>query len=53
MDALLSLPVLGYFLAPSLTTYSASLNVLFFYMVLLPHKPFLRTRLTIHRHGAH
>jgi len=32
MDALLSLPVFGYFLMPSLTTYSTSLNVLFFYM---------------------
>lgn len=32
MDALLSLPVLGYFLMPSLGTYSASLNLLFFYM---------------------
>lgn len=33
MDALLSLPVFGYFLMPSLATYSTSLNVLFFYMV--------------------
>ncbi|PQE11140.1 sterol desaturase family protein [Rutstroemia sp. NJR-2017a BVV2] len=32
MDALLSLPVVGYFLMPSLSTYSASLNFLFFYM---------------------
>lgn len=32
MDALLSIPVLGYFLMPSLTTYSTSLNLLFFYM---------------------
>jgi len=43
MDALLSLPVLGYFLAPSLTTYSTSLNVLFFYMtwstLVLSHPP--------------
>jgi len=30
MDALLSVPVLGYFLGPS--TFSASLNLLFFYM---------------------
>jgi hypothetical protein len=33
MDALLSVPILGYFLMPSVTTYSASLNLLFFYMV--------------------
>jgi hypothetical protein len=33
MDALLSLPLFGYFLMPSLTTYSTSLNLLFFYMV--------------------
>jgi len=43
MDALLSLPLLGYFLAPSLTTYSTSLNVLFFYMtwstLVLSHSP--------------
>ncbi|KAH8783965.1 hypothetical protein BGZ57DRAFT_884216 [Hyaloscypha finlandica] len=32
MDALLSVPVLGYFLMPGLTTYSTSLNLLFFYM---------------------
>jgi hypothetical protein len=32
MDALLSLPVVGYFVMPSLGTYSASLNLLFFYM---------------------
>jgi hypothetical protein len=32
MDALLSLPILGYFLMPSLGTYSTSLNLLFFYM---------------------
>jgi hypothetical protein len=43
---------LGYFLAPSLTTYSTSLNVLFFYMVLLPLEPLLATELTIHRLGA-
>jgi hypothetical protein len=33
MDALLSLPVMGYFLMPSFATYSTSLNVLFFYLV--------------------
>ena len=33
MDAILSLPVIGYLLMPSLTSYSTSLNVLFFYMV--------------------
>jgi hypothetical protein len=33
MDALLSLPILGYLVMPGLTTYSTSLNVLFFYMV--------------------
>jgi hypothetical protein len=32
MDALLSIPALGYFLMPSLGTYSTSLNLLFFYM---------------------
>lgn len=32
MDAILSLPVLGYFLMPSGSTYSTSLNFLFFYM---------------------
>ncbi|KAG4026500.1 hypothetical protein MFRU_040g00580 [Monilinia fructicola] len=32
MDALLSLPALGYFFMPSVSTYSASLNFLFFYM---------------------
>jgi len=32
MDALLSLPFFGYLLMPSLTSYSTSLNVLFFYM---------------------
>lgn len=52
MDALLSLPLLGYFLAPSLTTYSTSLNVLFFYMVRIFPETFLSTRLTDHRHGA-
>ncbi|KAG0650043.1 hypothetical protein D0Z07_3855 [Hyphodiscus hymeniophilus] len=43
MDMLLSLPVFGYFLAPGLTTYSTSLNVLFFYMtwstLVLSHPP--------------
>ncbi|KAF7884226.1 uncharacterized protein EAF02_004562 [Botrytis sinoallii] len=32
MDALLSLPVVGWFLMPSVSTYSTSLNFLFFYM---------------------
>jgi len=32
MGALLSVPVLGYLLMPSLGTYSTSLNLLFFYM---------------------
>jgi hypothetical protein len=32
MDALLSVPVLGYLLMPSLGTYSASLNLVFFWM---------------------
>ncbi|KAM0140502.1 hypothetical protein ACHAP3_002809 [Botrytis cinerea] len=32
MDALLSLPVVGWFLMPSASTYSTSLNFLFFYM---------------------
>lgn len=32
MGALLSAPVLGYLLMPSLGTYSTSLNLLFFYM---------------------
>ncbi|ESZ91858.1 hypothetical protein SBOR_7764 [Sclerotinia borealis F-4128] len=32
MDALLSLPAVGYFLMPSVSTYSTSLNFLFFYM---------------------
>lgn len=32
MGALLSLPVVGYFLMPSLGTYSASLNLFFFYL---------------------
>lgn len=32
MGALLSLPVLGYLLLPTLGTYSTSLNLLFFYM---------------------
>lgn len=43
MDALLSIPALGYFLMPSLTTYSTSLNILFFYMtwstLVLSHSP--------------
>lgn len=33
MGVALSLPVVGYFLMPSLASYSASLNLLFFYMV--------------------
>lgn len=32
MGSLLSVPVLGYLLMPSLGTYSTSLNILFFYM---------------------
>lgn len=32
MGIALSLPVMGYFLMPSLTSYSTSLNLLFFYM---------------------
>jgi hypothetical protein len=32
MDAFLSVPVLGYFLMPSIGTYSTSLNLLFFYL---------------------
>ncbi|KAH8592507.1 hypothetical protein B0O99DRAFT_629905 [Bisporella sp. PMI_857] len=43
MDALLSLPIMGYFLMPGLTSYSTSLNVLFFYMtwstLVLSHSP--------------
>lgn len=39
MDALLSLPVLGYLLMPSVTTYSTSLNLLFFYMVFQYYPP--------------
>jgi hypothetical protein len=43
MDALLSLPVLSYFLVPSLGSYSASLNLLFFYLtwstLILSHPP--------------
>jgi hypothetical protein len=33
MDALLSLPIVGYFLMPGMASWSTSLNVLFFYMV--------------------
>lgn len=33
MGVALSLPVMGYFLMPSLASYSTSLNLLFFYMV--------------------
>ena len=33
MGAMLSLPVVGYLLMPSLTSYSTSINILFFYMV--------------------
>ncbi|KAI9827511.1 MAG: hypothetical protein M1832_004861 [Thelocarpon impressellum] len=32
MDALLSLPLLSYLVVPGITTYSTSLNILFFYM---------------------
>ncbi|ORY62419.1 uncharacterized protein BCR38DRAFT_346993 [Pseudomassariella vexata] len=32
MDVLLSLPILSYFAAPALTSWSTSLNLLFFYM---------------------
>ncbi|KAH9210560.1 hypothetical protein DL95DRAFT_448713 [Leptodontidium sp. 2 PMI_412] len=32
MGAILSLPVVGYLLMPSLTSYSTSINILFFYM---------------------
>ncbi|KAL3427820.1 sterol desaturase family protein [Phlyctema vagabunda] len=44
MDALLSLPVLGYFMMPGLfASYSTSLNLLFFYMtwstLVLSHSP--------------
>jgi len=43
MDALLSLPVFGYLLMPGLTSYSTSLNLLFFYMtwstLVLSHSP--------------
>lgn len=54
MGALLSLPVLGYFLAPDLTTYSTSLNLLFFYMVYNPSSTRIsHILLIIHRHGAH
>lgn len=36
MGAYLSLPVVGYLLMPSVTSYSTSLNLLFFYMVPTP-----------------
>jgi len=43
MDVLLSLPILSYFLAPSVTSWSTSLNLLFFYMtwstLVLSHSP--------------
>lgn len=39
MGALLSLPVVGYLLMPSLTSASTSLNLLFFYMVCAPSRP--------------
>lgn len=43
MGALLSLPVVGYLLMPSLGTYSASLNLFFFYLtwstLILSHPP--------------
>ncbi|TLS30912.1 hypothetical protein PpBr36_03519, partial [Pyricularia pennisetigena] len=43
MDILLSLPVLSYFFAPSMTSWSTSLNLLFFYMtwttLVLSHSP--------------
>lgn len=49
MDVLLSLPIATYLLAPSLTSWSTSLNLLFFYMtwttLVLSHSP-LRVRLT-------
>ncbi|KAF3356170.1 hypothetical protein VdG1_06498 [Verticillium dahliae VDG1] len=32
MDLLMSLPIISYFLAPSVTSWSTSLNLLFFYM---------------------
>ncbi|KAI6380297.1 hypothetical protein MCOR25_001725 [Pyricularia grisea] len=43
MDILLSLPILSYFFAPSMTSWSTSLNLLFFYMtwttLVLSHSP--------------
>lgn len=43
MDVLLSLPIFSYFLAPGITSWSTSLNVLFFYMtwstLVLSHPP--------------
>src|SRR3954468_16628820 len=43
MDLLLSLPIMSYFLAPSVTSWSTSLNLLFFYMtwttLVLSHSP--------------
>lgn len=43
MDVLLSLPILSYFAAPAMTSWSTSLNLLFFYMtwttLVLSHSP--------------
>ncbi|KLU83793.1 hypothetical protein MAPG_02844 [Magnaporthiopsis poae ATCC 64411] len=43
MDILLSLPIASYFLAPSVTSWSTSLNLIFFYMtwatLVLSHSP--------------
>ncbi|KAK6194091.1 hypothetical protein LQW54_011812 [Pestalotiopsis sp. IQ-011] len=43
LDVLLSLPILSYFAAPALTSWSTSLNLLFFYMtwmsLVLSHDP--------------
>lgn len=43
MDVLLSLPIASFFLAPSITSWSTSLNLLFFYMtwttLVLSHSP--------------
>ncbi|KAH8650093.1 hypothetical protein BX600DRAFT_442178 [Xylariales sp. PMI_506] len=43
MDVLLSLPILSYFAAPALSSWSTSLNLLFFYMtwstLVLSHSP--------------
>ncbi|KAK0370495.1 sterol desaturase family protein [Colletotrichum limetticola] len=43
MDILLSLPIVSYFLAPSITSWTTSLNLLFFYMtwttLILSHGP--------------